>query len=265
MTTPALQIQDLTFIYGSTHGGMSGDRVPILQNLNVHIAPQQKVGIIGHNGCGKTTFFHLICGLLTPQTGHIILGDRPVQPGEFRPELGLVFQNPDDQLFCASVWEDVAFGPQNMGLDPAQVDQRVDQALAITGTTALADRPPHHLSGGEKRMVAIAGILAMNPDFILYDEPTANLDLRARRRLIQFLHQSPQTLLISSHDLEFLLEVCDRLLFLHQGQILADDHPATLLTDQTLLQQYDLEQPSTLHTRPNPSTLIPTVPRNSSP
>lgn len=222
------------------------DNPDVIRGINLTIRSGDRVGIIGHNGCGKTTLFLLICGILTPSSGEIHLLNQPVEPGVFRPEVGLVFQNPDDQLFSASVWDDVAFAPQNMGLSEEAVAQQVEAALATTGVQDLANRPPHHLSGGEKRMVAIAGVLAMGPQIILYDEPTANLDLRARRRLIQFLQHSQETLVISSHDLEFVLEVCDRVVLMDGGQIVADGDPHPLMSDAALMERYGLEQPYSL-------------------
>lgn len=222
------------------------DKADVLKSIDLKIHKGDRLGIIGHNGCGKTTLFLLICGVLTATGGEIRLLDQIVRPGAFYPQVGLVCQHPDDQLFSASVWEDVAFAPQNMGLSPLEVEQRVTQALEITGMAALADRPPHHLSGGEKRMVAIAGVLAMHPQILIYDEPTANLDLRARRRLIQFLQQSQETLVISSHDLEFILEVCDRVVLMDNGAIVADGRPDQLMRDPVLMEQHGLEIPHSL-------------------
>ncbi|HSM81184.1 MAG TPA: ABC transporter ATP-binding protein, partial [Nodosilinea sp.] len=193
----AIAATDLSFGYP--------DQPDVLCHISLSVREGDRVGIIGHNGCGKTTLFMLLCGVLTPATGDIKLFDAPLQPGQFRPEVGLLFQDPDDQLFSASVREDIAFGPQNMGFDAEEVAARVTQAADMAGITHLLDRLPHHLSGGEKQMVAIAGLLAMTPQIILYDEPTASLDLRTRRRLIRFLQNSTETLLISSHDLEFVL------------------------------------------------------------
>ncbi|BFM41076.1 energy-coupling factor ABC transporter ATP-binding protein [Synechocystis sp. LKSZ1] len=235
---PALDIQNLWFGYTPT--------VPVLPGINLTVAQGEHLGIVGHNGCGKTTLFLLLCGLLAPQQGQIQCLARLVKPGGFSPDIGLVFQNPDDQLFSASVWEDVAFGPQNLGLPVDLVNQRVQQALALTGLTALAHCPPHHLSGGQKRMTAIAGILAMAPQIILYDEPTANLDQRARRRLIQFLQTSTETRLIASHDLEFLLEVCSRLVLMDAGHIVATGSPREILGNPQLMADYDLEVPHSL-------------------
>ncbi len=234
----ALTLADLSFAYPSQHA--------ILRQLDLTIAPGERVGLIGPNGTGKTTLFLLICGVLKPTAGEIFLFGQPMRYGAFRPEIGLVFQNPDDQLFSPSVRDDVAFGPQNLGLSKAEVDTRVMESLRTTGTLDLAERPPHHLSGGEKRMVAIAGVLAMRPRFVIYDEPSSNLDIRARRRLIRFLQAATETLLIASHDLEFILEVCDRVLLLDGGRIVADGAPRDILGDPALMQAHGLERPHSL-------------------
>lgn len=225
------------------------DKPNVLFEINLDLQRGDRLGIIGHNGCGKTTLFLLICGILTPCSGEIRLFNRLIEPGAFHPEIGFVFQNPDDQLFSASVWDDVAFAPQNIGLSEEEVKKRVTQALSMTGVEALALRSPHHLSGGEKRMVAIAGILAMRPQVIIYDEPTANLDIRARRRLIQFLQQSQETLMISSHDLEFVLDVCDRVVVMDEGKIVADGKPDHLMSDAALMEKHGLEVPHSLKWR----------------
>ncbi|MBE9182678.1 ATP-binding cassette domain-containing protein [Oculatella sp. LEGE 06141] len=222
------------------------DRSDVLCDVNLQVHVGDRLGLIGHNGCGKTTLFMTLCGVLPLNAGDIHLLGRLVVPGQFYPEIGLLFQNPNDQLFSASVQDDIAFGPQNMGLTPDEVEQRVQEVLSLTGLSDLASRPPHHLSGGEKQMVAIAGLLAMRPQIVLYDEPTANLDLRARRRLIQFLQHAQETLLIASHDLEFVLEVCDRVILMHEGQIIADGDPAQIMGDQALMEAYGLEKPHSL-------------------
>ena len=174
-------------------------------------------------------------------------------PGSFRPEIGLVFQNPDDQLFCPSVWDDVAFGPQNLGLSRDRVAERVQQALSVAGVQDLATRAPHHLSGGEKRMVSIAGVLAMRPQLVICDEPSANLDIRSRRRLIRFLQQVKETLLVASHDLELILEVCDRIVLLDEGRVIAQGNPRQMMCDQELMEAHGLERPHSLvpHTEPH--------------
>lgn len=229
------------------------DQPEVLREVSLTVQKGDRVGIIGHNGCGKTTLFMLLCGVLTPLTGDICLFGEPLTPGQFRPEVALLFQDPDDQLFSASVRDDIAFGPQNMGFAPDEVAARVTQAADMAGITHLLDRLPHHLSGGEKQMVAIAGLLAMTPQIILYDEPTASLDLRTRRRLIRFLQNSTETVLISSHDLEFVLEVCDRVILIDEGHIIADGDPCEIMGNRALMEAHGLEKPHSLipHVEPH--------------
>jgi len=222
----ALHIEGLTF-------GYRRDR-PLFDHLSLSIGPGERVGLIGPNGTGKTTLFLLICGLLTAAGGTIKVLGNPIKPGQFNPDVGLVFQDPDDQLFCPTVEADVAFGPEEMGLTAAAVRDRVGAAVAATGIGDLLDRAPHQLSGGQKRMVAIAGVLACQPRLMLYDEPSANLDAIARRRLIDFLHQSPATALISSHDLDLLRQTCDRAIVIHRGHLLADGTPDAVLGDRAV-------------------------------
>ncbi len=240
---PALEIHDLWFSYP--------DRPGILQGVNLRVAAGERVGVIGPNGAGKTTCFLSICGVLNPTRGEIRVFGTPVISGQFQPEIGLVFQNPDDQLFSATVWDDVAFGPENMGLSRSDVQVQVEQALRLTGTQHLASRPPHHLSTGEKRMVAIAGILAMDPHIVIYDEPSASLDIAARRVLIEFMQQSSETILVSSHDLEFILEVCSRVILLDQGEIVADGKTKEILGNEDLMQAHKLEKPHSLSHSPS--------------
>ncbi|MDC0832965.1 ABC transporter ATP-binding protein [Geitlerinema sp. CS-897] len=229
---------------------------PVLQDLDLQIEVGERVGLIGPNGAGKTTLFLAICGVLKPTSGEVRVFGEPVIPGAFRPEVGLVFQNPSDQLFSPTVWDDVAFGVQNMGLSPEIANAHVRDALELTGVTALADRPPHHLSGGQKRMVAIAGILAMRPKLVLYDEPSANLDLQSRRRLIQFLQTSRETSAIASHDLDLILEVCDRVLLLDGGRLVADGSPRDILGDERLMAERGLEKPHSLIPHVHPSCTL---------
>ena len=218
----------------------------VLKGLHLQVSGGEKVGLIGPNGAGKTSLFLAICGALSPQSGEIMLFNCPVHPGNFRPEVGLVFQNPNDELFSLSVRDDIAFGPLNMGLSDHEVEARVKEALMLTGVSELAERPPHHLSGGEKRMVAIACVLSMRPQLILYDEPSANLDIRSRRRLIQFLQAAQQTILVSSHDLELILEVCDRVILLDQGEIIADGPVHKVMCNASLMEAHGLEKPNSL-------------------
>jgi cobalt/nickel transport system ATP-binding protein len=233
----AIRINNLSFSYPQNS--------LILDNLNLKVLTGEKIGIIGPNGAGKTTLFLSICGVLSP-IGDIFVFEQPIIPGQFRPEIGFVFQNPDDQLFSPTVWDDVAFGPENMGLSPEEITQRVEEALSLTGVSRLKDRIPHQLSGGEKCMVAIASVLSMQPKLILYDEPSANLDLKARRRLINFLQFSQETILLSSHDLELVLEVCDRLILINQGNIIADGKPKEIMGNRELMEHNNLEVPYSL-------------------
>lgn len=249
-----LCVSDLAYSYP--------DAPSVLHDVDLQIRPGERVGLIGPNGAGKTTLFYLLCGVQKPEHGKITLFGEPVRPGRFRPEIGMVFQNADDQLFSPSVWDDVAFGPRNLALTREEVEARVQESLAIAGVADLADRAPHHLSGGEKRMVSIAGVLAMRPQVVIYDEPSANLDMRSRRRLISFLQGSPQTLLVASHDLELVLEVCDRVVLLDDGQIVADGAPQEIMGDVALMEAHGLERPHSLehhdeanhdHRRPQPT------------
>ena len=236
--TIAIALENLCFSYGQER--------QILIDISLNIISGETVGLIGANGSGKTSLFLTICGIHTPNYGEVKLFNRIIKPGEFNPEIGLVFQNPDDQLFCPTVRDDIAFGLENIGLSPEEIATRIDAALTLTGISHLADRVPHHLSGGEKSMAAIAAVLAMLPQIVLYDEPSANLDLRARRRLINFLNASSETIMVSSHDLELILEVCDRVVMLNQGRIVADGIPHEIMGNKHLMEINGLEIPHSL-------------------
>ena len=233
-----LVVSQLSFSYPDNHD--------VLQDVSLGAHQGEIFGLIGPNGAGKTTLFLLICGILEPSVGQVMLYGQVVVPGRFRPEIGMVFQDPDDQLFSPSVQDDIAFGPQNLGLSQDDVDARVRDAVSTTRIENLVQRPPHHLSGGEKRMVSIAGVLAMDPKLIIYDEPSASLDIRSRRRLIRFLEGSKQTMLIASHDLELILEVCDRVLLLDDGIVVAEGHPSRIMSDVPLMEAHGLERPHSL-------------------
>jgi cobalt/nickel transport system ATP-binding protein len=247
----ALEVRGLRFAYPG--------RPAVLDGIDLTVAHGERVGLIGPNGAGKTSLFLSICGVLTPDAGMVAVYGEPVRAGQYHPQIGLVFQNPNDQLFSPTVRDDVAFGPVNAGLDAEAVAQRVAEALALTGSAHLIDRAPHHLSGGEKRMVAIAGVLALRPALVLYDEPDANLDMRARRRLIGFLKDAPHTLILASHDLEMILEVCDRVLLLDGGRIIADGPPRQIMADAVLMEAHGLEKPHSLipHAHLNPNGARP--------
>lgn len=233
-----LQLKSLGFSYPDTP--------QVLQNLDVAIKAGERVGLIGPNGAGKSTLFLLVGGVLEPLAGEVLVLGKRVIKGSFNPQIGLVLQRSDDQLFCPSVWDDVAFGPKNMNLEKEELILRVDQALALVGAGHLAERPVHHLSEGEKRLVAIAGVLAMESQIILYDEPSAGLDIRTRRRLIPIIKKSAPTLLIASHDLELILEVCTRVLLLDEGCIVADGPPAQIMNDEALMTAHGQERPHSL-------------------
>jgi len=235
---PVLSVTGLWFSYP--------DKPDVLKNISLTIMRGERVGLIGPNGSGKTTLFMGICGVLKPSAGEVkILGKR-VLDGKFLPDVGLVFQNPDDQLFCPSVRDDVAFGPQNMQLVKSEVEARVLEALSAVDALALADRPAHHLSGGEKRMVSIASVLAMHPRFIMYDEPSASLDIRSRRKLISLLQASQETILVASHDLELILEICERVILMDDGRIVADGNPREIMGDDKLMEAHGQEKPHSL-------------------
>lgn len=238
MNHPALTVTHLSFSYP--------DHPDVLRDVSLQVMPGERVGLIGPNGAGKTTFFLAVCGVVRPDRGEVILFGERVNQGDFHPEIGMVFQNPDDQLFCPSVQEDVSFGPRNLRLTKEEVESRVEEVLCTTGTAGLADRPPHHLSGGEKRMVSIAGVLAMRPRLVVYDEPNANLDIRSRRRLIHFLQASDQTMLVASHDLELILEICDRVVMMDEGRIVANGDPQRLMSNAELMEAHGLEKPHSL-------------------
>jgi cobalt/nickel transport system ATP-binding protein len=214
--------------------------------LSVGVKAGQRVAIVGPNDSGKTTLLLLACGILKPSAGVVSVDDQKVETGRFDPRIAYLFQSPEDQLFCPTVFDDVAFGPLNMGLTMEDVRKRVQGALSTVGAEALAERPPHHLSGGEKRLVALATVLSMSPLIILLDEPTSNLDSRNRRQVISILKQAPQTLLVTSHDLEFLLELCPRVLLIDGGQVSADGPTRQVLADKTLLDTHGLERPHSL-------------------
>lgn len=235
----ALKISDLRFAYP--------EQRPVLQEINCTIGNNEKVGLVGPNGAGKTTLFLLVTGIIAPSTGKVHVFGQPVKHNTFSPVVGMVFQHTADQLICPSVREDIAFGLHNMGLDHEEIQTRIAHTAQLADISALLDRPPHHLSGGEKRLVALSGILAMEPRLLLMDEPTADLDTRYRRRLIDILgDMSDRNLLVASHDLEFIIETCSRVLLLEGGYIQADGRPAEVMANRELMERHGLEVPHSL-------------------
>ncbi|SDW46682.1 energy-coupling factor ABC transporter ATP-binding protein [Roseicitreum antarcticum] len=222
----------------------------VLTGLNLHVAPGARVGIVGPNGAGKSSLFHTIAGVLPPLAGTVRLRGEPLRPGAFLPEVALVFQQAEDQLFCPTLAEDVAFGARNLGLPAPEADARVARAIADCGLEGLENRPVHQLSGGEKRRACLAGALVMAPALLLLDEPSAALDLRNRRRLIALLAGMEQAMLIASHDLEMLLELCPRIIVIDRGRICADGPARAVLGDAALMAAHGQEVPHSLTPHP---------------
>jgi cobalt/nickel transport system ATP-binding protein len=222
-----------------------------LCDLNFHLTHGERVGLIGPNGAGKTTLLLLLGGLLPEFAGLASVAGNDLRTRAGRQlvhrQLGIVFQHAEDQILHATVFEDVAFGPLNLGLPKAEVRRRVDAALVSVGLEEAArDRVPFHLSAGEQRRVAIAGVVAMAPQVLLLDEPTSDLDPRGRRELVRILDGLPITRIISSHNLEFVLETCDRVLLLDEGRLVADGPVRRVLADEALMLRHGLEVPSCL-------------------
>jgi cobalt/nickel transport system ATP-binding protein len=217
-----------------------------LRGLNISVEHGERIAVLGPNGAGKTTFVYHLNGLLRGQ-GQLEVAGLTVDDStlrKLRPRVGLVFQDPDDQLFMPTVREDVAFGPLNMGNTREVVEARVDESLRMVRMEHAADRPPHQLSMGERRRVAIATVLAMRPQLLVLDEPTANLDPRARRELLDVLARIERTMLVVTHDLPFAAQLCERAVILSRGQIAADGPCAEILRDSDLLGAHDLELPA---------------------
>jgi cobalt/nickel transport system ATP-binding protein len=224
------------------------DSTQALTQINLSLQAGERVALVGANGSGKSTFLLHLNGIFLPQAGRIWVGGVEVTAQHLstvRNFVGLVFQNPDDQLFMPTVAEDVAFGPQNQGLVGGALHARISAALASVGLAldCYGHRHAQKLSGGEKKRVAIAGVLAMQPQMLVLDEPSAQLDPRSRRQLMQLLHSLPQTQLIATHDLDLALELCERTLVLSRGQLVADGPTTEILQDAAWLEQHCLELP----------------------
>jgi cobalt/nickel transport system ATP-binding protein len=222
------------------------------------IAPSECVGLIGPNGAGKSTLLLHLNGLLPEHlrgNGAVRVSGEMLAPDNvhaIRRQVGVLFQDPNDQLFCPTVFEDVAFGPQQFGLSEAEVRRRVGEALAHVGLQGFENRVPHHLSGGEKRRVCLAGVLACDPSILVLDEPTSDLDPHGRRELKELLRRTPITKLIATHDLELIVELCSRVLVLDKGTIVAEGPTVPLLSDEELMLRHKLERPHILrHLHPH--------------
>ena len=216
-----------------------------LRGVDFRLAPGERAALVGPNGAGKSTLMLQLNGLLRGE-GEVWVAGRQLSDktlGEMRGQIGLVFQDPDDQLFSPTVFEDVAFGPLYAGLAEAEVRARVGNALRAVGMQDAGPRVPHHLSGGEKKRVAIATALAMEPEVLILDEPTAGLDPRARRGLMRMLANLPQTMLVATHDMRLVAELFPRTIVLDEGLVRSDGPTAVLLADPELLQAHGLEAP----------------------
>lgn len=217
-----------------------------VKNLHVRIQHGESVAIVGANGAGKSTLLKLLVGILMPEQGEIRLGDLPVTKKTLnmvRQTVGFTFQDPEDQLFNTSVYNDVAFGPRNYGLEENEVEKRVVRALQTVGIEHLMHRAPYKLSGGEKRAVSIATVLSMEPNVLAMDEPSSALDPKSRRRLIKLLQGFEHTKLIATHDLDMVLELCSRTIVLKDGKVEYDGPTVEIMKDLKLLEQCGLEQP----------------------
>ncbi|MEW6403470.1 MAG: ABC transporter ATP-binding protein [Chloroflexota bacterium] len=232
-----LQVCDLHFSYPDGHTALNG--------VTLKMCSGDKAALVGPNGAGKSTLMLHLNGILDGK-GEIEIGGMRLTRDNLpviRSMVGLVFQNPDDQLFSPTVFEDVAFGPLHMGLPEAEVRARVDSALEAVRMSAYRDRLSHHLSVGEKKRIAIATVLSMNPSILVLDEPSAGLDPRARRTLINLLRELPITMLVSTHDMAMVKELFPRTIVMDEGQIVADGATRNILEDEELLTAHGLEKP----------------------
>ena len=241
----ALRVEGLTYAYP--------DGSVALRGVDLTVAEGERVALLGPNGAGKTTLVLHLNGVLHGGAGTVEVGGLAVQArdrarlAEIRRRVGIVFQDPDDQLFMPTVAEDVAFGPANLGLRGAELAERVDEALEAVGMTAHRDQVPHHLSFGQRRRVAVATVLAMRPQLLVLDEPSSNLDPASRRELAEILQRLPVTVLMVTHDLPYAMQLCPRSVILDGGRIAADGRTADLLADDDLLRAHRLELPYGFH------------------
>jgi cobalt/nickel transport system ATP-binding protein len=245
MSHHKLEVRNLHFKYP--------DGYEAVKNTSFTIHHGESVGIIGANGAGKSTLLMLIMGILFPDSGEVLIGDVHITKKTLpmiRQRLGMVFQDPDDQLFMTTVYDDVAFGPRNYRLDEKEVEGRVSEALELVGIPHLKDRASHRLSGGEKRAASIACVLSMKPDMLIMDEPSSALDPKSRRRVIGLLNSFEHTKIITSHDLDLVLDTCKRVIVIKDGIVAADGDSIEILTNKNLLDNCGLEMPLSLQNCP---------------
>jgi cobalt/nickel transport system ATP-binding protein len=238
MSVPVLDLHGVAYAYPGGHQALFG--------VDLHVHPGERVALLGPNGAGKTTLVLHLNGILTPGAGSVTVSVLPVTGAnllEVRRRVGIVFQDPDDQLFMPTVRDDVAFGPANLGLRGAELDDRVVEALSAVGVADLAERAPHHLSFGQRRRVAIATVLAMRPEILVLDEPSSNLDPASRRELAAILRSLDVTVLMVTHDLPYAVELCERSIVLSEGTVVADGATREVLADATFMARHRLELP----------------------
>jgi cobalt/nickel transport system ATP-binding protein len=238
----AIEMENVRYVYP--------DGSVALDGVSLRIMKHERVAIMGPNGAGKTTLLMLINGLFTPSKGNVNVLGLPVNGSnlrEVRMKVGLAFQNPDDQLFCPTLWEDITFGPLNMGLPEEEITRRANEALKAVGLEGYEEKPPHHLSVGEKKKAAIATVLAMKPEILILDEPTANLDPKSRAELIELLNNLYRTqgitLVVATHDVNFVPLVMDRVYILNSGRVIAEGSVRAVFSNVKLMKEANLEPP----------------------
>lgn len=239
-----IHVKNISFSYPD------GNRA--LTNISIDIEKNSSVAVVGANGAGKSTLLALLAGIFIAAEGGIEIAGIPVQKDrleEIRRKVGFVFQNPDDQLFMARVYDDIAFGPRNFGHSADEVKAMVDRAVETMKIGRLVNRAPHKLSGGEKRNVAIAAVLAMKPEILLFDEPSSFLDPKSRRNFICAMAELPQTKVIATHDLDLVLDLCDRVIILRKGKVFADGKPMELFRNEELMEEAGMEIPLSMQNR----------------
>ncbi|WP_283611780.1 energy-coupling factor ABC transporter ATP-binding protein [Mycolicibacterium poriferae] len=238
MSAPAVRVRGLHYSYPDGHMALDG--------IDLDVEPGERVALLGPNGAGKTTLMLHLNGVLTASAGAVEIGGTVLARNtlrDIRRRVGLVFQDPDDQLFMPTLAQDVAFGPANFGIEGDALQQRVRRALETVSMSQLADRSPAHMSGGQRRRAALATVLACEPEVLVLDEPSANLDPVARRELAETLTRLDATMLIVTHDLPYAAQLCDRAIIMDHGVVVADGAVAEVLSDAELLAAHRLELP----------------------
>lgn len=243
MAKTIIQTENMSFTYP--------DGTPALHDINIEIKEGERVAVIGSNGAGKSTLFAHFNGINRPTSGLIKIDGKPAvyekkELLQIRQKVGIVFQNPDDQLFAPTVIEDVAFGPMNLGLSDDEVDERVEEALEMVGIIGLEKKAPHHLSGGQKKRVAIAGILAMKPEIMVMDEPTTGLDPKGVEQVMEILYmlnRGDMSIIVASHDVEMVTQFADKIFVLHDGEIVGQGTPEEIFNDHETLKKAHLRPP----------------------